>query len=147
MKTKENNQRRPNNSVVVRHSQGPLALSQELWIIFSAISCELSYRYTTSRLMIRLCPGHELPQFRDLAQRNGNKWSLELKTDCTWNTQAGQTISDQCEDDRQSWPCGFCMVAPSLLSTKLAPLVASGGGESAFGQMSATLPTSCQHLK
>ena len=38
---------------------------------------------------------------------------------------------------------------PHLLSIKpLVPLVPRmGSGESAFGQMSATLPLSCQHLK
>ena len=45
-KTKENSRRRPNsNSLVMKQSQGPLAPSQGLSIIFWAISCELSYKY------------------------------------------------------------------------------------------------------
>ena len=46
VETKENSQRRPsNNSLVIKHSQGPLVPPQGLQIIFWAISCELSYRY------------------------------------------------------------------------------------------------------
>ena len=69
--TKENDQRRLNNNVVIQHRQGPLVSSQELWTLFRAISVsclidskaaggEVNYRATG------LHPGHELPQFREL---------------------------------------------------------------------------------
>ena len=69
--TKEINQRRLNNNVVIQHRQGPLVSSQELWTICRAISVsclidskaaggEVNYRATG------LHPGHELPQFREL---------------------------------------------------------------------------------
>ena len=48
IETKENSLKRlNNNNVVIKHSQGPLVLSQGLWIIFWAKSCKLSYRYQT----------------------------------------------------------------------------------------------------
>ena len=48
--TKDNSQRRLNNTIVViKHGQGPLVLSQGMWIIFWAISCELSCRYWNTR--------------------------------------------------------------------------------------------------
>ena len=47
VETKENCQKKlnNNNNVVIKHSQGPLVLSQGPQIIFWAISCELSCRY------------------------------------------------------------------------------------------------------
>ena len=43
-------------------------------------------------------------------QRNREKWTLELKINCTWSHQddSGQTTIDQFEDDCQRWLCCFC---------------------------------------
>ena len=63
-------------------------------------------------MVTRLYPGHELPQSEKWPQRNGNKWTLELKINCIENNQdgAGQTIDNQFEDDcavsAQRWASG-----------------------------------------
>ena len=82
--TNENNQRGLNNNVVIKHSQGPLVPPQELWIIFWAISCELSIdtKAAGGKVNYRatwLQPGLELPQFRELT---GKKWEeTDLETE------------------------------------------------------------------
>ena len=45
---------------------------------------------------------------------NGNKLTLELKTNCAEDNQddTGQTTDDQLEDDCQSGLCWFCMLPP-----------------------------------
>ena len=90
VKTKENCQRRPNNNnVLIKHSQGPLVPSQRLLIIFWSISCELSYRYWNPRWkkLTTWWPDctHDINchNSKNWAQRNGNKWTLELKINCT----------------------------------------------------------------
>ena len=82
--TNENNQRGLNNNVVIKHSQGPLVPPQELWIIFWAISCELSIDTKAAGRKVNyratwLQPGLELPQFRELT---GKKWEeTDLETE------------------------------------------------------------------
>ena len=82
--TNENNQRGLNNNVVIKHSQGPLVPPQELWIIFWAISGELSIdtKAAGGKVNYRatwLQPGLELPQFRELT---GKKWEeTDLETE------------------------------------------------------------------
>ena len=84
--TKENSQRRPNNNnVVIKHSKGYLAPSQRLYIIVWAISCELSYRYWNTRWKKLSIWWPDCTQdmschnSQNWPQRNGNKWTLELK--------------------------------------------------------------------
>ena len=50
--------------------------------------------------MTRLYPGHELPQFQELAAKKWEQMDLELKINHTpnnWN-DVGQTTDDQFED-------------------------------------------------
>ena len=63
----------------------------------------------------------------DWPQRNGNKWTLEQKTNYTWNDQddTDQT-GEQYEDGCGSWLL-FLRVAPSFCYTSCSPLVARGG--------------------
>ena len=68
---------------------------------------------------------------RSWPQRNGNKWTLELKVNCPWSNQddTGQSTDDQFEDDCQIRDdCAVSACSPLLLSVKAcAPLVASWG--------------------
>ena len=78
------------------------------------------------------CLTHDisLHNSKNWLQRNGNKLTLDLKMNCTWNNHddAGQTTDDQSEDGCQSWLPFFSMYPPSLLSIKaLGPLATSGG--------------------
>ena len=119
VETKENSQRRPNNnSLVIKHSQGPLVPAQGLQIIFWAISYDLSYRCWNPHQVEKLTTwwpdcncGISCHRSEIWPQRNGNKLPLKPKVNCTYNNQddAGQTTDDQCEDDCQRWLCGFCM--------------------------------------
>ena len=76
-------------------------------------------------------------------QRNGNKWTLELMINCTWNNQddAGQTTDDWFQDDYQRWLCCFCMQPyhPHSVYKSSCPTGCRwwGWGELAFGEMSA----------
>ena len=69
--------------------------------------------------MTRLYSWHKLPQFWELASRNGNKQILELKINCALNSQddAGQTTNNQSEDDCQSW-LAISAGSPLCLSIK-----------------------------
>ena len=89
-------------------------------------------------MLTSLYPGHELPQFRELASKKQEQRALELKSNCTLNNQdgAGQTTDDQCEDDCQRGRL-FLHVAPLTLSVRALTLCLSagrGGRESAFGR-------------
>ena len=57
-----------------------------------------------THMMTRLYPGHELPQFPELASEEWKQTTLELKMNCTYNNQDydGQTTDDQSEADYQS---------------------------------------------
>ena len=113
VETKENNQRRPNkNNVVIKHSQGPLSsfsraidntLSHNLCAVLQTLTLTTQWPNCTQDMS---CHNPE-----NWLQRNGNKLTLELEINCTWNNQdgTGQTTSDQFEDDCQSWLCSFCM--------------------------------------
>ena len=70
-------------------------------------------------------------------QRNGDKPTLELKTDCAYDNQddAGQTTCDQFQDDCQSWPCCFCKEPMKAFVRGLCGV----GRELSFGQKSALL--------
>ena len=83
-------------------------------------------------------------------QRNGNKRTLELKINCTYNNQdeTDQTTKDQFEmtvrDDCAVSACSSPHQTPVYKCSH--PLLFGGWGKSAFGQMSATpgpLPFSC----
>ena len=77
VETKENSQRRlNNNNVVIKHSQGPLVLSQGLGIIFWVypVSCLTDTKAPggeVNYMLTRLFPGLELPQFWELTAK---KW-------------------------------------------------------------------------
>ena len=47
-------------------------------------------------------------------QRNGNKSTLDLKSNCTLNSQddTGQNAEDQFQEDCQNWLCCFCLEPP-----------------------------------
>ena len=101
--TKENSQRRlNNNNVIIKHSQGPLVLSQGLkdnslghilWVVLYIIKHQVEKLITwwPESTQDMNCYNFE----------NWNKWTLEIKINCTWNNlnDASQTTDDRFEDD------------------------------------------------
>ena len=109
---------------------------------FRAAPCELSCRYRNPHqveefiyVMTSLDPWHRRPPVWQLASRDRNKLTLELKIDCTWNKMT---------DLKTTYGADRAVSAWSPLSQpkkSLTPLLFSCG-ELAFGQMS---PVSTPH--
>ena len=68
--------------------------------------------------MTRLYPQHELPQFENWPQRDGNKWTVELKANCTLHIQddAGQPTDDQFQAVRDDCAVSASGSSPPTLS-------------------------------
>ena len=87
---------------------------------------------------------------RSWLQRNGNKWTLELKVNWSNQDDTGQSTDDQFEDDWQIRDdCAVTACSPLLLSVKArAPLVASWGAVGLWTDVPPPAPTpGWQHLK
>ena len=134
----------------IKHSQGPLAPSQGLWIIFWVISRELVCRYwnphqvdEVNYMMSRMYSWHKLPQFQELASK---AWK---QTDPGTEDQLYLKQSRWCRSDHwwplSRWPsvvlcvCCICRKPPSFVYKSPRPLIVRSEGALAFGQES-TLP-------
>ena len=83
--------------------------------------------------MTRLQPWCKVHILENWPQRNQNKLTLELKINCTSNSQddTAQTTNDQFQDDCQSQPCCFCVQHISSVYESTSPVnvsVQGGGG-------------------
>ena len=80
METKENHQRKlNNNNLVIKHNQGPLALSEP-----HPLSCLIDTKTPGGEInytMTRLYPGLEPPQFRELTAKKWEQMDPEIEDD------------------------------------------------------------------
>ena len=160
--TKESSQRKlNNNNTATKHSQGPLALSQGLWIMLWAISVSCLIDTKTpggevNCMTARPYPGLELPKFRELTAKKWGEngpWNCRLTLPKSTKmmvvrplmTNLKMTVRDDCTVSACSPP------PPTHSVCKSSHPLLVGGGRLAFGQMSVNRPPapsapSCQHL-